>query len=95
MRNDVAEDVLEPTRFPFERAIAAIRPDRPASEQGLDGMKHLGSIAVLADGEARPHLPSHPQSSAWCDGNGEAAFAVDVSGDVCREELATVSGAGV
>jgi hypothetical protein len=53
-------------------------------------MKHLGSIAVLTDREARPHLPAHDQRGSWSYGNGEAAFFVDVSGDVCREELATV-----
>jgi hypothetical protein len=58
-------------------------------------MKHLGAIPVLADGKAWPHLPPHEQGGSWCDGNGEAAFAIDISGDVRREELATVSGAGV
>src|SRR5205085_8992580 len=84
------EDVLETPRLPLEGLVASVGPDASASEVRLDRMKHLGSISVLADREARPHLPTHKQLGSRSDGNGEAAFSVDVPGDVCREELATV-----
>jgi hypothetical protein len=62
---------------------------------GHHRVKHLGAIPVLADGQTGPHLSSHAQTRPRRDGDGEAAFPVDVSGDVGREELATVPGAGV
>ena len=69
---------------------ASVWSDASASEVRLDRMKHLGAITVLADGEAWPHLPAHEQRGSWSDGDGEATFAVGVSGDVRREKLATV-----
>jgi hypothetical protein len=54
-------------------------------------MKHLGSISVLTDGKAWPHFPARRELRPWRDGNREASFAVDVTGDVCREELATAT----
>src|SRR5262249_32709703 len=95
VRDHALEDVLEATRLPLQRPVAAVRPDAPAPEMGPQRVQHLGSISVLADGEARPHLPSDPELRTPRDGDGEAAFAGDVSGDVRREELATVPGAGV
>jgi hypothetical protein len=58
-------------------------------------MEHLGAVSVLADGEARPHLPSDRERRPRRDGDGEPAFAVGVTGDVRREELATDQRAGV
>jgi hypothetical protein len=57
-------------------------------------MKQLGAISVLADGKAGPHLPPHRELRSRCDGDTEASFAVDVSGDVRREELATARAKG-
>jgi hypothetical protein len=82
MRDHTPEEILEPARFPLESSIAAVRTDASAPEVSLYGVKHLGAISVLADGKAWPHLPSHEQSRSWRDGYGEAAFAVDVTGDV-------------
>ena len=90
VRNDASEDVLETPRLPLEGLVASVRPDASAAEVRLDRMKHLGPISVLTDREARPHLPAHEQRGSRSDGNGEAAFSVDVPGDVDREELATV-----
>ena len=95
MRDHAREDVLESPRLPLQRLVAAIRPDAPASEIRLNELKHLGPVSVLADREAWPHLPSNRELGARRDGNGEAPLSVDVAGDVGREELATVSGAGV
>jgi len=95
VRDHALEDVLEATRLPLEGLVTAVRSDASAPEVRLDRMKHLGAISVLADGQRRPHLPSQEQLRSRRDRNGEAAFAVDVSGDVRREELATVSRAGV
>ena len=58
-------------------------------------MQNLGAISVLTDGEARPHLPPRCELRPRRDGDREASFSVDVSGDVRREELATEPGAGV
>src|SRR5919106_6193606 len=90
MRNHPLKDVLELPGLPFQRPVAAVRPDAPASEVRLQRMKHLGAITVLADGKAWPHLPPREKRRTRGDGDGEAAFAVDVSRDVRREELATV-----
>jgi hypothetical protein len=90
VRDDALEDVLEAPRLPLQGLVAPIGSDASASEVRLDRMKHLGAISVLADGEAWPHLPSDTQRSAWGDGNGEAAFAVGVSGEVHREVISTV-----
>ena len=88
------DDVVEATRFPLQRLVAPIRPDASASKVRLKLVKHLGPISVLADGEARPHLPTCPQLAPRRDRDGEAPFSVGVAGDVRREELAT-AGAGV
>ena len=95
MRDHAREDVLETPRLPLERLIAAVRPDASAPEVVLNQLKHFGPISVLADREARPHLPSGYELRSWRDGDGEATLSVNVSGDVGRKELATVSGAGV
>ena len=95
VRDHPVEDVLEPPRLPLEGLVAAIRADASASEVSLNQLKHLGPVSVLTDGEARPHLPTRDELGSGRDGDGEAALFVDVPGDVGREELATVSGAGV
>ena len=95
VRNHAPDEILETTCFPLQRPIAAIWSDASAPEVRLNQVEDLGAITVLTDGKARPHLPSHEQRRPWSNGNGEAAFAVDVSGDVRREKLATASGAGV
>ena len=95
VRNHASEEILEPTRFPLQRAIAAVWSHASASEVRLNQVEDLGAITVLTDGKAWPHLPTHGQCRPRSDGDGEATFAVDVSGDVRREELATVPGAGV
>ena len=95
MRNYPVEDVLEPACLPLHRLIAPVGTDASASEIRGDRVNDLGSISVLADWEARPHLPSDRELSPRRDGNGEASFSVNVSGDIGREELATVARAGV
>ena len=95
VRNDPLKQILESSRLLFHGLVAAVRPDASAPEVGLKRMKHLGSVAVLADGEARPHLPSRSKLRSRRDGDGEASFSVGITGDICREELATVPGAGV
>ena len=61
MRDHAAEEILEPACLPLERPVAAVGADRSAPERRFDQLKHLGSITVLADGEAWPHLPAHEQ----------------------------------
>ena len=61
VRNDALEDLLESPRLPLEGLVASVRPDASASEVRLDRMKHLGTISVLTDREAWPHLPAHEQ----------------------------------
>jgi hypothetical protein len=93
--NHSPEEILEAPCFPLQRPVAAVWSDASASEVRLHQVEDLSAISVLTDGKAWPHLPAHEQRRPWGNGNGEAAFAVDVSGDVRREELATVPGAGV
>ena len=95
VREHALEHVLEPACFPLESLVAPVRPDASAPKLGLNELKDFGPIPVLADREAGPHLPPDRKLRSRGDGNGEAAFSVDVAGDVGREELATVSGAGV
>jgi hypothetical protein len=95
VRNHASEEVLEPSCFPLERLVAAVRSDAPAPEVILNQLKYLGPVSVLADRKAWPHLPSGDELGSRRDGDGEAALSVNVSGDVGREELATASGAGV
>src|SRR5438874_709211 len=59
VRNDALEEIPEPSCFPLQRLVAAIRSDAPASEVRLNRTKHLGTISILTHREARPHLPSH------------------------------------
>jgi len=77
VRDHVPEDVLETPRLPLEGLVTSVGSDAPASEIRLDRMKHLGSISVLADREAWPHLPAHEQRGSRSNGYGEAAFSVD------------------
>ena len=93
--NHVTDEVVEATRFPLERLVTPVGSDASASEVGMYDVKHLGAISILADREAWPHFPSHEQRRPWGDGNCEAPFSVGITGDVRREELATVPGAGV
>jgi hypothetical protein len=95
VRDHALEDVFEAPCLPLQRLIAPIGTDASAPEVGLYRVQHFGPVSVLTHREASPHLPSDPQRPARGDGNGEAAFSVDVSGDVGREELATATGAGV
>ncbi len=64
VRDDVREDVLESSCLPLHGLVAAVRTDASAPEERLDRMKHLGAISILANGEARPHLPTHEQFPA-------------------------------
>src|SRR5438105_2901929 len=95
VRNHALQEILKPTRLPLQRAVAAIRSNVSASEVVLNRIEDLGPIAVLTDGEAGPHLPSRHELCPRRDRDGEAAFSVDITGDVGREELATVPRAGV
>ena len=47
----------------IQRLVASVGSDASASEVGLQRVQHLGATSVLADGEARPHLPTHAQRS--------------------------------
>src|SRR5207249_11264060 len=95
VRNHALELVLESPCLPFQRSVAAARPNASAPEIGLQRMKHLGPIPVLADGKARPHLPACEQLRPRRDRDRETSFPINVSGNVDREELAAVPRAGV
>ena len=82
MWDHAVEEILETTCLPFERSIASVGPDASASEVVLEKEQHLRPIAVLTDGKAGSHLPSHEQRRSWSNGDGETAFAVRVSRDV-------------
>src|SRR3954471_15494177 len=95
VRDDPLDDLVELARLPFQRLVTAVRPDASASEVVLQRVEHFGAIPVLTDGEARPHLPTDRECCARCDRDGEAAFAVGITRDVRRKELATDYRAGV
>src|SRR2546421_9115611 len=58
MRDDTLEEERQAPRLPFQRAIASVGSKAPASEVLLNLQEHLAAIAVLADRQARPHLPA-------------------------------------
>jgi hypothetical protein len=55
--NDLLEEILETARFPLERVVAPVWADASAPEQRLNRIQHLGSVSVLADGEASAAPP--------------------------------------
>src|SRR6266702_1363712 len=72
--NDTLEDILEATRFPLHRLIAAVRADTSASEVVPDQLQHLGAISVLTDGKARPRFSPGEQSRPRRHRDREATF---------------------
>ena len=74
--------------------VAALARQKRVTLRG-DCVNDLGPVSVLTHREAWPHLPPDLELGSRRDGNHEATFSVDVSGDVGREELATVTRAGV
>lgn len=79
---DDLSNVAQTPRFPLDRLIASVRSDRPASEMLGHELDHLASVSVLADGDARSHLPPDPDSRARANRHGEASFTIEVAGDV-------------
>jgi hypothetical protein len=51
------DELVKPAGLPHERPIAAIGPDAPAPEVGLQHMKHLCPISVLMNREAGASPP--------------------------------------
>jgi hypothetical protein len=82
MWNHAIEDIHESSSLPFERTVAPVRPDASASEVILEKEQYLRPIPVLADGEAGSHFPTHEDLLSRCDGNGETALPIRISGDV-------------
>ena len=77
-----AGDVAQPSRFPLDRVVASVRPDRTASEVFGHQLDHLATISVLADRYAWPYFPADPDSRSWADRNGEASLSVEVARNV-------------
>jgi len=62
MRDYSLDEEREASDLPLHGLVAAVRPKGPASEVVLDLQEHLIAVAVLADREARPHLPTDSES---------------------------------
>ena len=64
MRDYSLDEEREASCLPLHRLVASVWPDRAAAEVVLDLQEHLVAVAVLADREARPHLPADSESRA-------------------------------
>jgi hypothetical protein len=68
--------------FELERLVRSVRSDEPASPFLLDYMEQFGSLRVLADREARSHLPTESMTIARLKRNAETTFTIHKTGDV-------------
>ena len=64
MRDYSLDEEWEASYLPLHGLVAAVGPDRAAAEVILDRQEHLIAVAVLADRETRPHLPTDSKSRA-------------------------------
>ena len=64
MRDYSFDEEGEASYLPLHGLVAAVRPDRAAAEVILDSQEHFIAVTVLADREARPHLPTDSKSRA-------------------------------
>ncbi len=77
MRNNLGGNVVDTPSFELHRLIALVGTDRSATEVPTHQLQDLGSVSVLRNREAWPHLPSNPQCRARSNGNREATFSVN------------------
>ena len=85
VRDDFGNDQWKTPNLPFERPVAAIRPEASTTEVLPNQFQHLAAVAVLADRQARPHLSADDERRPWRDRHRETSFSVDVPGDVRQE----------
>jgi hypothetical protein len=90
VRDDSLEEESEAARLPLHGLVAPVGPDRAAIEIVLDRQEHFGAVAVLADRQARSHLPTDSKSRPRGDRKREASLSIYVSGDV-RGEIRQVT----
>src|SRR5262249_7955540 len=83
--DDLLHDQREASNLPLQRSVAAVWPECTAAEVVLDHQEHLAAVTVLADRQARPHLPADSESRAWRARDREASLTVAESGDVRRD----------
>src|SRR5438874_1593276 len=77
VRNDSIDEQREAPNLPLQRSVAPVWPDGAAIEVPPDVQQHFAAIAVLADRDARPHLPPDRHGSSRRDRYGEASLSVD------------------
>jgi len=64
MRDYSLDEEWEASYLPLHGLVAAVGPDCAAIEVVLDVQEHLVAVAILADRETRPHLPTDSESRA-------------------------------
>src|SRR5215467_1191624 len=84
MRHDPVHQIANAPHLVLECLVAAVRPDGPALEVLLHQLEYLAAVAVLADRETGPHLPSSSQRWPRGERDGEATLSIHVTGDVRR-----------
>jgi hypothetical protein len=70
------------SHFELERLVRSVRSDEPASPALFDYVKQFGSLRVLANREARSHLPTESMTIARLKRNAEATLTIHETGDV-------------
>ena len=60
-RDDAFVQQLKRANLELQSLIRPVRSNRSSSEQGRKETDQLGSVAVLADGEARSDFPADPK----------------------------------
>lgn len=92
MRKDFLDQVLNPSHLELDGLVGSIRPDGSTSSSFFDHVKEFCSVLVLADREARSHLPAESMPSARLKGHAEATFAINETRDVGWEVHRQVPG---
>src|SRR6266508_2356020 len=85
VRNDPIDEKRKAPNLPLQCPIASVGSQGPASEVPLDLQQNLIAVSVLADRNARSHLPPDQQRWSRCDRHSKASLTVDVSRDVRRQ----------
>src|SRR5262245_58741531 len=82
VREHALYEVADCSDLVLQGLVGPIWADRSAFPPSLELVQQLGSLCVLANREARSHLPTEPMSRARLERNAETAFAVDEARDV-------------
>ena len=82
MRQHVCYQITDVPHFELERLVRSVRSDEPAFPFLSYYVEQFGSLRVLADREARSHLPTESMTIARLKRNAETTLTVHETGDV-------------